>query len=335
MIINNIEKPKTQNNTTFATTLEFAEAWSKSFVNYQPSDIPTKYKFADNYQPLAISVMGSGAPRIMYAIQSFDKFGRRTISLAPSGLYASPGWENELEQSTLQKILGQLTGIITNKLTWNVRFDHKPLANGLTSLGLKFQPHSTHVLKIEQDYENIFKNYSPKIRNHVRKAKLKGVIVRDALDISDIIAFYQIYTKLAQSKEDYRYIYPAELFFNLSQCKDSVRFLVAENQGIIIAGGLFIKDGCSLMYLYGTSDRNYSHLSPGCAVIDEGIRWACESNAAYFDFGGSAGVISLEKFKSSWGAIPKQNWIFEWQNPLWQKVERIKNNVRKLVTNKN
>ena len=333
MIANNIQKPKT--NKTFATTLEFAEAWSKSFVDYKPADISTKYKFADNYQPLALSVTGSGLSRKMYAVQSLDKYRRRTISLAPCGQYASPDWEDELEQSTLQKILGQLTGIRTNKFTWNVRFDHQPLANGLASLGLKFQSHSTHVLDIEQDYEGIFKNYNPKIRNHVRKAKRKGVVVRDALGRSDILAFYQIYTKLAQSKEDYRYIYPAELFFNLSQCKDSIRFLVAEHQGTIIAGGLFIKDGCSLMYLYGTSDRSYSYLSPGCAVIDEGIRWACESGAAYFDFGGSAGVISLEKFKSSWGAIPKQNWIFEWQNPLWQKVARIKNNVRKLVTNKN
>ena len=145
MTVNNPQKPDTKTNKTFATTLEFAEAWSKSFVNHQPSDISTKYKFCDNYQPLAISVTGSGAPRTMYAIQSFDKFGRRVIELAPSGLFASPNWENKLEKSTLQGILNQLMGIKTKELIWYVRFDLEELANGLISLGLKFETSTTQV----------------------------------------------------------------------------------------------------------------------------------------------------------------------------------------------
>lgn len=150
MIADSIDKPKNQINNTFATTLEFVETWSKSFVNYRPSDIPTKCKFRDNYQPLAISVTGLGTPKIMYAVQSLDKYGRRVIELAPFGLFASPEWENELNQSTLKRILDRLLGIKTKQLIWQVRFDHQLLATSLISLGLKFETSHTHVLDLKK-----------------------------------------------------------------------------------------------------------------------------------------------------------------------------------------
>jgi lipid II:glycine glycyltransferase (peptidoglycan interpeptide bridge formation enzyme) len=333
MIVNHSQQPKIQTNKTFATTLEFAEAWSKSFVNYQPSKIPTKWKFADRYQPLAISVTGSGAPRTMYAIESLDKFGRRDIALAPFGLFASPEWENELEKSTLKKILDRLLGIKTKKLLWHVRFDHQPLATGLISLGLKFDTSHTHVLDLDKDYENTFTNYSSSTRNQIRKAKRQGVVVEDVLNSLEVDDYYQIHTQLAQQKGDYKFIYPIELFLNMITLRSNMRMLVAKSEGKVIAGGLFFKDGCSVKYWQGTADRNYSYLYPMRAVLNEAIRWACDLGVTYFDFGDSAGITSLEKFKSSWGAQPRQYWIFEWHNPLWQEVRRINNNFRQLLKN--
>ena len=309
---------------TFCTSLDFAEAWSKSFSkNYRPP-VATKYQFAERYFPLAISVRGSGLPRTMYAVQSFDKFGRRTILLAPFGQYASPNWENELELSTLQGILRCLTGIRTKEFIWNVRFDQEPLANGLVTLGLKFVHSSTHVLDLEKDYERIFASYNSSIRNQVKKAKRRGVVVEDVLNAAEVYDYYQIHTQLAQQKGNYNFIYPVELFLNTIKLRSHVKMLVAKSEGKIIAGGLFFKDGCSVKYWQGTADRNYSHLYPSRAVLNEAIQWACDSGATYFDFGGSAGVTSLEKFKSSWGAQPRETWVFEWKNPLWQKLSNFK-----------
>lgn len=327
MISRNIQKPKTEANQTFATTIEFAETWSKSFVNCQPANIATKYKFVDRYQPLAISVTGSGSPRTMYAVQFLDKFARQTILLAPFGLYASPDWENQLEQSTLKSIVDRLTGIRVKQLIWNVRFDQELLANGLASLGLKFERKPTHVLKLAEDYESTFANYSSSIRNQVRKAKRRGVIVQEVLDSTEVYDYYRIHTQLAQEKGNYNFIYPVELFLNALELRPNLKMLVAKSEGKTIAGGLFFIDGCSVYYWQGTADRNYSRLYPMRAVFDEAIRWASDLGAMYFDFGGSAGLTSLEKFKSSWGAQPMKNWLFEWNNPIWQQLSNIKNRV--------
>ena len=67
-----------------------------------------------------------------------------------------------------------------------------------------------------------------------------------------------------------------KLSLELAKLRDSARFVVAEYKSRIIAGGLFVRDGSSVVYyLQGVSDRDYSHMFPSCPVIAEGIRWAC------------------------------------------------------------
>ena len=48
---------------------------------------------------------------------------------------------------------------------------------------------------------------------------------------------------------------------------------------------------------------------------------------SFVDFGGSAGIASLEQFKSSWGARPEMNWVFEWKNPLWASLSALKSRL--------
>src|SRR5262245_15700344 len=125
---------------TLFSTSDFIAAWSRSFGENQP--------------PLAIPVKGSGPPRTMYAFQVLDRYGIRSVLLAPHGLYASPGWEHRLERSTLKGILHALRGFRTRKFTWTVRFDHEPLATGLASLGLKYHRESIHqVLPLDPNYD--------------------------------------------------------------------------------------------------------------------------------------------------------------------------------------
>jgi len=81
--------------------------------------------------------------------------------------------------------------------------------------------------------------------------------------------------------------------------------LVAEYDRRIVAGGLFVRDDSDVIYyLHGVQDRSFSHLFPSCAVIDEGIRWACESGATVVNLGMAHKNSSLDDFKSSWGAHP-------------------------------
>ena len=300
---------------TLFSTADFVEAWSRAF--------------AGRHRPFAVSALTSGMQRAMYGVQTPESYGLRSVSLGPASLYASPGWDDPLELPTLTGILDQIMGIRTTRFTWNVRFDHEPLAAGLKSLGIEFQLSPTHVLYLDRDYERIFAAYHATTRNHIRRAYRQGVTVRVARSPDDINAYYRVHTRLAETKGGYSFIYPIELFTELTKLRTDACLLVAECEGRVIAGGLFFQDGCSVMYWHGASDRNYSRFYPFCAVLDQAIRLACETRAAFFNLGGSAGVATLERFKSSWGARPELNWAFEWTNAFWSRLSGLKASIRK------
>lgn len=306
-------KDSAGNNATVFSSREFIAAWSSSF---------------SDQLSLAITVGGSGPARKMYAIQTNSRYRSRYLQLGPMGLYASPGWTGSLEGSTLKGILGSLMSLRTRGFVWNVRFDHEPLATGLSLLGLKSERVSTQVLLLNAIYDRVFADYSTTIRNHIRKAYRRGIRVREATSAGDIRAYHAVHLRLAEQKAGYRFSYPIELFFALTGIHGAARLLIAEVDEQVVAGGLFFRDGNSVMYWHGASDRAYSHLYPSCAVLDRAICWACEVGAASFNFGGSAGIDSLERFKSTWGARGELNWIFRWENPLWVGLGRVRESLR-------
>lgn len=276
--------------------------------------------------PFEVRVRGSGPDRSMYGLQK-SQFGLRSILFGPVGLYASPGWLGSLELATVRNILAKLQGPNIRAFAWNVRFDHGELAEALSSLGIRSTHTYTFVLPLQPDYQRVFRGYSETIRNQVRRSRRAQVLVRDARDETDIDAYYHIHLRLARER-GYLSIYPCNLLVVLAGMRDAARFLVAEYENRIIGGGLFFRDGDSILYWHGASDRDYSRVFPSCAVLDEAIHWACEEGASSFNFGGSGGIQTLERFKSFWGARPEFNWRFEWSNPLWDKISYYWTRIR-------
>lgn len=280
---------------------------------------------------LKIPVPGCGPAREMYALEEVDHFGRRTISLGPFGLYASPGWDRELNPAVVKRIVARLTGIRTTRLVWTVRFDHRSLAEALTSCGLKSRQHATHVLPLGEPYDRIFSRFTATIRNQIRRAKHDGVVVEEINDESRLREYYAIYERLAQAQlRSWRY--PFELFQQLLAIKNGVRILAAVHHGLMLGGGIFIRDGCSERYWHSAADRGDRRLFPTCAILDRAIRDACANNATFFGFGGSIGKPSLEQFKTFWGAQREQYWEFEWRSPLWTRLSALKSRLRPSVT---
>src|SRR5262249_8267364 len=151
------------------------------------------------------------------------------------------------------------------------RFDQEPFSAGLASLGLESERVSTQVLELADSYEKTFGGYNATIRNQVRRSRKEGVVVREVAGVSDVLAYYDVHTRLVKQRGGYRSIYPVKLFLNLTKLHDTVRLLVAEWQHKIIAGGVFFHDGCSVMYWHSAADREFSKVFPSCLVVDEAI----------------------------------------------------------------
>ena len=302
---------------TLFSTWDFANAWVTAFPE------------RDRILPIAVT--GSGRPRSMYCIQTPAGFGTRSVSAGHPDLYSSPGWEGVLERETVEGILKQIRQWPTRRLIWRVRFDHQPLAQILQSCGLLSRRQVTQVIHLQQSYETTLRGYSASKQDEIRKAQRRGLVIREARSIEDLSAYQEIYRALAFQK-GWHFIYPLELSSQLAARRALARFFVAEFEGRIVGGKLFVRDGCSVLSLMGAADRRYTRLCPAAALTDAGIRWAYDVSAAYFNMGTSGSNASVAQFKSSFGCCDETDWIFHWENTILARLKGIKRSVAKGIS---
>lgn len=260
----------------------------------------------------------------LFGVETVHSHGRRSIALAPFGLYAHPSGSDDLD-AAVTDILRQLKTFSTATFQWSVRFDHAALAQALVKRGLPFSRPVTHVLPLNGDYETTFAKFNSTTRNLVRRVKREGLVVRSTQNGDDVRVYYEVHTKSAPEKGHSRSLYPKAMFDELVKLDRDVVFVVAEVQNKIAGGAWFFRDGDTFLYWHAATDRTYSRYSPSYAIVDYAIRMAHEEGRKAFNFGGSIGIASLEDFKAKWGAQPQCCWCFTWQNPLWQMLQKVRN----------
>jgi ubiquinone/menaquinone biosynthesis C-methylase UbiE len=306
----------TQQHATFFSTREWAECWSSVFSG----------------EVFEISVLGDGPPRTMNFIKTRLSYGLSDLSSGHSWDFClSPGWSDTFNDSTVRFIFNQIPWRRTRSFTWKVRFDHAPLANSLTALDLKHFVIPVHILNLEADYDRVFRRFSPTTRNKIRKAFRRGVVVRNTSEPTDILKYQRIYSSLANTK-GWEFVYPAEITAALLRGSNPARFVVAEFEGMVIGGALFIRDGNSVYYMHGVGNREFNQLSATRAVLAAGIEWACQIGADFINFGnsGSNSDNSLAFFKSRWGTHIEHDWVFTWRNPIWDKAAQVKRRAQRM-----
>ncbi len=304
------------NDTVFCTR-EFVDAWC--------------HHFEGKLRPVPIALDSANRRPPVFAVATVGRTGLWAVDFAPSGFFASPGWNGELSSETIECMLAQLQSNQVRRFEWNVRYDHQPLAEKLASRLPSASRVTTQVLVLRANYEESFRQFNATIRNQVRKARSRGVVVEASTSALELSEYYAIHRRLADSKGGYGFMFPESFLLALIETVAGCRFLVARNDDQIIGGGLFLRDGDTVFYLHGAHDHQFSKQFPMCAVLDEAVQWAHRTNARAFNFGGSAGIESLEKFKSFWGAETVCSWRFGWRNPLWTKLDGARNWIRKLT----
>jgi predicted N-acyltransferase len=192
----------------------------------------------------------------------------------------------------------------------NIRFDHGELAAQLQSVGLSPERTTTHVLSLNKSHNELFAAYRRNTRQEVRRCTRKyGVQIRQVVNDEDVTKYCSIHEKLAQQKEGFLVKYPFSLISELVKLREHVILLVAEVEGRIVAGTLFIRDGDSMLAWHSAADRDYARLDVSPALMDRGIQMALELGLTMFNLGASI-TDSLRFFKTSFGAVPRDCWHF-------------------------
>lgn len=211
----------------------------------------------------------------------------------------------EMAKSVCQKIdeianENHLTEVVIN-LNHNERIINSFINNGFINKENWF----THILDLDKGYDFVWNAYNKRVRGAVRKAEKTGVIVRETEDERDMIAFYKMYLGMMRRFGSTPKPYSLLRFLQISPI---ARLVIAELNGNLIGGLLFLHFNRNVRLWCETSDPNFLSYRPNNAVINYIIKWSCENGYKLVDFGASpVGNDGLVAFKEEWGA--KMQWF--------------------------
>lgn len=234
--------------------------------------------------------------------------GGLKIAYCPKGPVLD--WRNEELRSAVLAALVEIArdeGALVLKIDPEVAYETgagEAVEEALRGFGWELSPsqaqfRNTLLLDLQQDEDALLQGMKQKWRYNVRLASRKGVQVRRG-DMEDLELLYQMYAETAQrdgfvlrAREYYEQAWGEFTKQALAQP------LIAEVEGIPVAGQVIYRFGKTGWYLYGMSTNLHREKMPNHLLHWEAIRWAKERGCEVYDFVGAPN--ELEESDSMWG----------------------------------
>ena len=161
-------------------------------------------------------------------------------------------------------------------------------------------------LNISSNIEEVFARFHQGTRYKVRRADRIGISVLRADSKADFSQFYELYSQRA-SEKGYDPL-PTADFLALSErlraSPSRGAVFLSEYKGDLLYGGLFLRSGPRVQFIYGGTDvQKAGNLPAGYPVFRRAIEWAKEIGCSEFDFGGytATGDPTVRRFKEGFG----------------------------------
>jgi len=174
-----------------------------------------------------------------------------------------------------------------------------------SSAGIAFGDKSTLILDISHgnnDVENLWKSFSPKVRNQVRKAQKSGLTVQ----IGGAEMLDEFYRPFAVNMRDLGSpVHHPKFFTEIFRVfGDDVR-LALISEGKKTVGGLVVFFHKNIAVVpWASCYRSYFSKCPNNLLYWETMQYACARGCVQFDFGRSSLNSGTYHFKLQWGAVP-------------------------------
>jgi peptidoglycan pentaglycine glycine transferase (the first glycine) len=170
-------------------------------------------------------------------------------------------------------VIGHAFCVVLRSMNWSLviaKHDHHPQ----TSL----------ILDLTKTESEILAQMKPKGRYNIKLAEKHGVTVKQSSDVGD---FYSILSKTGN--RDGFGIHPQAYYKKmLDSLGKNAQLLLAEHQGKVIAGGIFVYLDEWGIYYYGASDSEFRNLMAPYLVQWEAIKEAKKRGCKFYDFLGIA-----------------------------------------------
>ncbi len=197
------------------------------------------------------------------------------------------------------------------------------------------------LLPLNPDPDVIWSGLRKPVQHQIKKSRKLGVQVRIAQSREDMAHYYQLHLQ-TRSKKQGMPTQPQRFFSGLWDAfatNGAMQLLLAEYEGIVIAGMILLASGTTVRYAYGASDQRYLHLAPNNLLMWTAITWGCSHGYQTLDLGRTAcDNEGLMEFKRRWGATqeslpyyyypdirglaatPEQNWKFRLLTTCWKQL---------------
>lgn len=162
------------------------------------------------------------------------------------------------------------------------------------------------LLPLQADSESVWSSLRKPVQHQVKKSRKLGVEVRVATRREEVEHYYRLHL-LTRTRKHGMPAQPPRYFYNLwdAYAADGrMQILLADYQGVPIAGMVLLASGSTIRYAYGASDEQYLHLAPNNLLMWTAIKMGCEQGYQTFDMGRTArDNEGLMEYKRRWGAI--------------------------------
>lgn len=195
--------------------------------------------------------------------------------------------------------------------------------------------HATDLSKTEDE---LWSDIDESARRNIRKAERNGLTVRVGTTIEDVQTFYEMHVDIRKSKYGLL-AQPIEFFENIHRVfskENEIFVLLAEKDGLPLAGILFLKHEDSLYYKFNASRQ--TEYRPNDLLVWSGIRFGKERGLKLLDFGISAldqpGLVSFKKkFATEEEPVVQLTWTPQgYTNHQGGKVDELLARITEVLT---
>ena len=182
-----------------------------------------------------------------------------------------------------------------------LRYREEPPPFALSE-GAAYGDKSTLILDISSGAEDLWKSFSPKVRNQVRKAQKSGL----AVQIGGAELLDEFYRPFAVNMRDLGSpVHHPKFFAGIFRVFGEDVRLALIREGTKTVGGLvvFFHKNTAIVP-WASCYRGYFSKCPNNLLYWETMQYACARGCTRFDFGRSSLNSGTYNFKLQWGAVP-------------------------------
>jgi Acetyltransferase (GNAT) domain len=246
---------------------------------------------------------------ILIPMMKRNIYGFKTYDSMPHG-YGGIFSESDITTDDLRCLVDDIVGgrNLIFHLALPPFFDISSPAKSTTKIkdewNVKDEWNYTHLLNIDgKDFEDIWKNYKRKTRQHIRKAKKSSIEIKDGTSLDDFRDFYNLYLNASQKWGHESPEYPFNFYRNVHKYgSPHVKLSLATKDEKTIAG-LITFHYSKTIYFWGSAFFDeYGTFNPTSLLFNDSIEQACQENYKYINFGGSGKLKGVRRFKEGFGA---------------------------------